>query len=325
MKKRYFILLSTLLLGSPTNAQNEPTQADFNRDGRVDIVDFTTFAQAFAHLKSQKTAPHQADFNHDGQTDFSDFLIFSDHFGQAAFHTTAPQILPTTPITLSLIPQPSTTLNQVTLAVAMSEAQNITAYQLTLSYDASTLQLMRAETIQSSCFTQNIENQPVALQALTNSGALILADAFVHPIIDTGPLLNLTFQIIDPEAISGIEISNVLIADAKGNINAVHGARLADLNPVPSEFALRQNHPNPFNPETQIGYQLPEPGDVSLTIYSLLGQQIRQLVNAPQAAGIYQTSWDGQDALGRSVASGLYFYHLKSGQFSQTKMMILLK
>ena len=184
---------------------------------------------------------------------------------------------------------------------------------------------MRAETAQPSRLAQSAGLQPVVLQTLLDDGSLILSDVFADPIQYEGALLDITFQVSNPDAIGGIEISNVLIADPDGNINALQGARLTDLNPVPSEFALRQNHPNPFNPETQIGYQLPLAGEVSITVYNLLGQEVRQLVNDIKAAGFYRVSWNGQDALGRSVGSGIYFYRIKAGQFSQTKMMILLK
>ncbi|MFT5365597.1 MAG: hypothetical protein ACI8V2_000537 [Candidatus Latescibacterota bacterium] len=321
-----------VVIGGATSFPTEPlARTDFSGDGEVGFSDFITFAGAFGKASTDSGYDARIDLNDDGSVNFPDFLLFAQLFGQKvptskpANKSIGQHLGINTEAVLTLVPQASNKTDQVTLSAKLNDFQMISAYNLILYYDASGLQLMRAETAHPSRFAQRSGLQPVVLQTLSEDGGLILSDVFANTIQNQGTLLNLTFQIIDPEAISGIEISNVLIADAKGNINAVHGARLADLNLVPSEFALRQNHPNPFNPETQIGYQLPEPGDVSLTIYSLLGQQIRQLVNAPQAAGIYQISWDGQDALGRSVASGLYFYHLKAGQFSQTKMMILLK
>jgi hypothetical protein len=226
---------------------------------------------------------------------------------------------------LTLVPQAGKTADQVTLSAKVNNFQNISAYNLALYYDTSGLQLMRAETAHPSRIAQGAGVQPVMLQTISENGGLILSDVFTNTLQDNGTLLNLTFQVTNPEAITGIDIRNVFIADAKGNINALQGTRLTDLNPVPTAFALGQNHPNPFNPETHMRYQLPQAGDVSFTIYNLLGQQVRQLVNEPQVAGTYRVSWNGQDALGRVVASGIYFYHLKAGTFSQTKMMIFLK
>ena len=90
-------------------------------------------------------------------------------------------------------------------------------------------------------------------------------------------------------------------------------------------FALAPNSPNPFNPETQIPYQIAEAGEVSLTIYNALGQEIRVLVQGHVDAGRYQVDWDGTDAIGRGVASGIYFYRLISQGQVATRQMMLLK
>ncbi len=90
-------------------------------------------------------------------------------------------------------------------------------------------------------------------------------------------------------------------------------------------FTLSQNHPNPFNPETVIGYTLSEASNVQLVIYNLLGQEVRMLVNGSQAAGQYQVRWDGRDALGRQVTSGVYLYRLLSGTDVAVRKMILIK
>lgn len=85
------------------------------------------------------------------------------------------------------------------------------------------------------------------------------------------------------------------------------------------------NFPNPFNPETVIAYQIFEPGDVSLVIYNVLGQEVRSLVSVYQMAGPYQVRWDGRNNNGQAVASGRYVYHLKTAQGEITGRMVLLK
>ncbi len=94
---------------------------------------------------------------------------------------------------------------------------------------------------------------------------------------------------------------------------------------TPTAFALAQNYPNPFNPHTRIGYQLAEAGPVSLTIYNLLGQRIRVLVEQPQAAGSYEVLWDSKDAGSREVVSGMYMYRLASRQGVLARRMLRLK
>ena len=94
---------------------------------------------------------------------------------------------------------------------------------------------------------------------------------------------------------------------------------------LPEDYALRQNYPNPFNPRTSIGYTLAREGQVRLSVYNVLGQEIVTLAAGPQVAGGHVVTWDGRDAGGRSVASGLYFCRLQAGDFVQTKKMLLLR
>ena len=99
---------------------------------------------------------------------------------------------------------------------------------------------------------------------------------------------------------------------------------------IPEETALLRNYPNPFNPETWIPYQLAESAEVTLTIYDMNGQLVQRLEVGHQAAGMYQSRsravyWDGRNRLGESVASGLYFYTLTTGDFTATRRMLILK
>ena len=99
---------------------------------------------------------------------------------------------------------------------------------------------------------------------------------------------------------------------------------------LPDLTHLFANYPNPFNPETWIPYQLAKPADVTLTIYAVNGEIVRQLVLGHQPVGIYQDKnraayWDGKNALGEPVASGVYFYTLTTGDFTATRKMLIRK
>ena len=94
---------------------------------------------------------------------------------------------------------------------------------------------------------------------------------------------------------------------------------------TPVDFSLSENHPNPFNPQTEISYDLPNAGQVELSIYNLLGQRIKTLVDEFQAAGHKTVRWDGTDEEGNKIASGIYFYRIKAGDFVDSKKMILMK
>jgi len=96
-------------------------------------------------------------------------------------------------------------------------------------------------------------------------------------------------------------------------------------NSLPREYSLGQNHPNPFNSVTTIEYDIPTRWHVTIEVYNVLGQKIRTLVDELKSAGDYQTTWDGDNSSGAEVSSGIYFYLLRAGYFSETKKMIFLK
>jgi uncharacterized delta-60 repeat protein len=93
----------------------------------------------------------------------------------------------------------------------------------------------------------------------------------------------------------------------------------------PSEFDLSQNYPNPFNPTTKIEFTLAKLGFVTLQIYDVLGRKVRTLVSEELSSGYKSVLWDGKNEDGKDVASGVYFYQLKGGDFSEPKKMLLLK
>ena len=89
---------------------------------------------------------------------------------------------------------------------------------------------------------------------------------------------------------------------------------------IPEKFALAQNYPNPFNPVTTISYSLPKSAMVSLSIYNIAGQLVEILVNERKNAGFYSVQWNA-----RNVGSGLYFYRIEAGEYTETKKCVILK
>ena len=136
---------------------------------------------------------------------------------------------------------------------------------------------------------------------------------------------------VDPVTIEGW-IAQIRAAD-DGSLAFKQGIEnlenlLASL--IPEETALLSNFPNPFNPETWIPYQLATPAEVVVTIYDMDGQLVRRLPLGHRAAGIYKSRsralhWDGRNQHGEAVASGIYFYTLTAGEFTETRRMLILK
>ena len=102
---------------------------------------------------------------------------------------------------------------------------------------------------------------------------------------------------------------------------------IADDDPanLPDRFALEQNYPNPFNPTTVIEFSLPSRSEIELNVYDILGRKVRTLATGSYEAGTHSITWDALDGSGKKVASGVYFYLLKTGNRHEARKMILLK
>jgi hypothetical protein len=94
---------------------------------------------------------------------------------------------------------------------------------------------------------------------------------------------------------------------------------------VPASYCLYQNFPNPFNPTTEIRFDLPEAVRVELKVFNLLGQEVASLVDQVRPAGSYRIMWDSKSATGSPVASGMYVYQIKAGKFTDAKKMMLIR
>jgi len=97
------------------------------------------------------------------------------------------------------------------------------------------------------------------------------------------------------------------------------------INNIPTEYYLSQNYPNPFNPSTRIEFSIPVTAHVTISIYNILGQQTATLVDEIKAAGNYAIVWNGIDASGLPVSSGIYMYRINAGDFIATKKMALVQ
>jgi len=95
--------------------------------------------------------------------------------------------------------------------------------------------------------------------------------------------------------------------------------------PVYENVVLHPNFPNPFNPVTTLRYDLPENSFVNITIYDMLGREVKTLVNTTQDAGYRSIIWDATNDYGKPVSAGIYLYQIQAGEYIRTKKMVLLK
>ncbi len=130
--------------------------------------------------------------------------------------------------------------------------------------------------------------------------------------------LSETVEVLFPE-IEARDVSNDVLTVK------LDTSSLSSVGQLPTSIALGGNYPNPFNPMTTIEYDLPSAQRVRLLVYTVDGRLVRSLVNATVPGGHHQAVWQGRDEQGRIVPSGVYFYRLEAGSFSQTQRMLLLK
>ena len=167
--------------------------------------------------------------------------------------------------------------------------------------------------------------------AVNIADVLLVIEALDDPVAAAAPSLGETITPLDPAFLT-IQI-DILRAESDGSMKYEHAIAffqglLASIRPT--ETQLLANYPNPFNPETWIPYQLTTESDVRITIYNVRGSVVRVLVLGHQPAGFYMSRsraayWDGRNAFGEKIASGVYFYTLTASDFTATRRMLVRK
>lgn len=141
---------------------------------------------------------------------------------------------------------------------------------------------------------------------------------------------------IDSIGVTEIDVQwTVYASDGADETEAANGPRSMHIDAgwvlgvyndaVPAEFALHQNFPNPFNPVTNIRFDIPEEARVTLDIYNVTGQKVATLINATMKPGFHTLTWNGTNERGKTLASGMYFYRLTAGDFTSMKKLVLMK
>jgi photosystem II stability/assembly factor-like uncharacterized protein len=113
----------------------------------------------------------------------------------------------------------------------------------------------------------------------------------------------------------------IIVGDYGTMIRSAFGeVGVKDKNEIPVTFKINQNYPNPFNPDTKISFSIPQASFITLKVYDILGKEVAILVNKEKPAGVYEVEFNGAD-----LPSGIYFYQFKSGTYTETKKMVLMK
>ncbi len=197
-----------------------------------------------------------------------------------------------------------------------------------LQWDPSVLRYLGYRAGANSSFRTLVVNSKK-----TNRGQLIFAGANPYGAEGKAEVLNVTFKVIGKTGSSSpLQLTFTAMAAAYTFHNLlpyVHATTTAvgqdvQVGELPKKFGLSPNYPNPFNPSTEIVYELPRSAKVELVVYNQVGQKIRTLVEGKRAAGRYVVKWDGRDDSGRIVPGGIYVCKMVAGDFrAHTKMLFL--
>lgn len=238
---------------------------------------------------------------------------------------------------------PTTTEDVLVVPVDVTNAQDLVALDIPLSFS-------EGATLDQVVFTDRVKSFEVKIANIDNEKHTVVLGLISmvtgekpDMVAGSGSVAELHFK-LDP-GVESVEINPITIerpnhsltyyyndySSGRPEVVSVHpeveAGQVFYSNPqaIPTQFALHQNSPNPFNPTTRISFDLPKAGDVKIAVFNVLGQRVTDLVDGYRDAGSYDVIWDGKDNSGATVASGMYFYKISTADFSETKKMLLLK
>jgi hypothetical protein len=239
--------------------------------------------------------------------------------------------------------------NTITIPLSIANQDGLMAMDIPLRFsEGVTLKEVNFEDTRVSYFDLKLaridnEDNSVVIGLVAQASA----EAKENLAAGEGPVANLVFEINDP-SVAAITLEAIKRENPHHSMTFIYShvneqsvdfvrtvpefvsatvalSNAASPDNLPTSFGLEQNYPNPFNPSTVISFSLPVASNVELTVFNLLGQEVKSVFSGDKSAGHHTVSWDGTNASGGSVSSGIYFYRLEAGSFVETKKMMLLK
>lgn len=232
--------------------------------------------------------------------------------------------VPSPPYQLGLVQQVVDDGGTLRLAVliVVEDATDLDAFGARLSFPGGQLQFNRVEPGFFTAGWHSVDGRSLA------AGQMILGgfDTFTTAPAGTIDACRVYFDFLGaPGTVGGLSLSD-FVDDFTG---AVVGSVTSVDSPAPAPHRLHQNHPNPFNPTTQVPYEIGgrngEIVRVRVAVYDVHGAKVRLLVDEDRAPGLYVATWDGRTDTGSEAASGVYFYAMRAGTYVESRRMVLLK
>jgi len=306
---------------------------DINADDHVDILDLILLTN---HL-AKKTLLTDGAFNRadvapwivgnatpspNGILDINDLVMLQNIILKGKYPSNDPLMKTSVPVVIAGSLSKSTVAADVKfyvtskgVTIRVENSEDVAGLQVDLT------NVISAPSTISSPFSNakyNLESNVMRVVLVDKDAKTLSAGSHTIAIIPMS-IMNLT----------EIGVKNLIVGGSSGQLLSsdamVTNSQAPDDNQVPTDFALNQNYPNPFNPSTVIKFSVPQTSPVRITIYNMLGQQVRVLFAGVMEAGERSVTFDAKDQNGKTLTSGIYMYRMNAGTFVQTKKMMLLK
>ena len=302
---------------------------DYNNDDAVDATDVQIFLQCDLYPTEEP----------DGTVEFADYTVFITSWDKTAdvgsMAASKPIVLlpginENAEFSLSLGSERVVAGELVAVDVSLANVEALVSYGFMLNYDTDKFEFVSVAPADEDLLKSTGGETPMFFHHMVADGQVEVVNGLVNgtAVSGGGDIVRFVFRVLrEFEDNARFEIADGLVFDPTNLSNPAVVAGVLELQSTPREFALHQNFPNPFNPDTTIKYDLAESADVTLQIYNVLGQVVRTLVGSEaQNAGRYQIRWNGMDDRGVSVSSGIYFYQISAeGKFQNVRKLMLLK
>jgi hypothetical protein len=295
----------------------------------VDGGDLILLALAFGTEPGDSRWNPEANLDFDGVINVWDVVAFKEQFGKS---TQVPgltkPVLPEGAGVFSLIlPEQEIPAEQeIAAAINLAEATDIMGANITVTFNP---EVMEVADVREADFLKH-DGKETAIAWASSEGVLNIGLAQLgrsEGVSGDGTVAEIVFK-TKVMGLADLQFGAVELGSSDGQITSATALPVQMLQvtkALPKVHALYDNYPNPFNPATTIRYDLPEASKTELAVYNVVGQLVQTLVSEQQKAGEYSVTWDGKDEIGKDVASGIYYYVFRAGDFKSVKSMVLLK
>lgn len=297
------------------------TRGDVNADGNLSSPDAVLVLQHIVGIVTLTDAQIQAaDMSNDGEISANDAILILRKIVGLAAPDGSPQVGSGGQITVALAEPHGTAAGSVTVPLVVHNIGVVAGGDIQITYDSTAFRAVRVSPDPAIFLASNI----------TEPGTVRISFVSAER-LNSETLAGIQFDILgDGDSMPAIRNADLYDPEAIPLISGGMGREIIPLAIPPERSVLLQNFPNPFNPDTWIPYQLRADSEVTIRIFSLQGDMVRELDLGAKSGGLYvnrdrAARWDGRNDAGETVASGIYFYSISAGDFAAVRKLTVVR